>query len=120
MTASRVESNPRLLIVVSRQGMGQADPDLSQRLIATYFTLLDESNMLPGAICFYTEGVKLVVEGSPVLGVLQALEAKGVHLIICKTCLDYFGLADQVRVGIVGGMTDIIAAQWAADKVVTL
>ena len=48
------------------------------------------------------------------------LEAKGVHLVICSTCLNYFGLEDQVEVGVVGGMTDIIEAQWRADKVITL
>ena len=42
------------------------------------------------------------------------------RLVVCKTCLDYLGLTDQVRVGIVGGMTDIIAAMWEADSVVTL
>jgi hypothetical protein len=41
-------------------------------------------------------------------------------LIVCKTCLEYFGLLEKVRVGIVGGMGDIIAAQWLADKVVTI
>jgi intracellular sulfur oxidation DsrE/DsrF family protein len=76
--------------------------------------------MLPAAICFYTDGVKLVVEGSPVLEPLKSLEARGVHLIICSTCLSYFGLEDKVRVGVVGGMTDIIEAQWRAGKVITL
>ena len=33
------------------------------------------------------------VEGSPVVDVLKALEAKGVRLILCRTCLDYYGLA---------------------------
>ena len=32
---------------------------------------------LPGAICFYTDGVKLVCEGSPILQELLALEAQG-------------------------------------------
>jgi sulfur relay (sulfurtransferase) complex TusBCD TusD component (DsrE family) len=82
--------------------------------------LLTESNLLPAAICFYTDGVKLVVEGSPVLEQLKLLEARGVHLIVCSTCLNYFGLEDKVQVGIVGGMTDIIEAQWRADKVITL
>ena len=64
--------------------------------------------------------MRLVCEGSPVLDRLRALEAKGVHLIICKTCLDMMGLADKVAVGVVGGMGDIVAAQWTADKVVSL
>ena len=109
-----------VLIQVVQDGMGTADPDLQHTLFGKYLQLLQENNTLPGAICFYTSGVKMVVEGSPVLDALRALEAKGVRLIICKTCLEYFGLLDKVRVGVVGGMGDIIAAQGLADKVITL
>ena len=112
--------NAGTLIMITREGMGQADLGLSGKLMATYLTLLDENGVLPGAICFYTEGVRLVCEGSPVLDVLASLEKKGVHLIICTTCLKFFDLEDRVKVGITGGMTDIIAAQFEADKVVTL
>ncbi|UCH62857.1 MAG: DsrE family protein [Fidelibacterota bacterium] len=107
-------------ILITRNGMGHADEPLQQQLITTYLTMLDENEMLPGIICFYTDGVKLVVEGSPVLNVLNSLEAKGVRLVVCNTCLKYFDLADKVQIGIVGGMHDIIAAQWQAEKVITL
>lgn len=112
--------SPSTLIMVQSEGMGQGETPLGQRLISTYLRLLDESDTLPGAVCFYNDGVKLAVEGSPVLDVLKSLESKGVLLILCQTCLNYLGLVDRVGVGIVGGMTDIIAAQWKADKVITL
>jgi intracellular sulfur oxidation DsrE/DsrF family protein len=111
---------PDTTLLITRKGMGEADPELQIKLIQTYFKLLDESDSLPGVICFYTEGVHLVVEGSPVLESLRSLEAKGVRLIICNTCLNFYGLAEQVAVGIKGGMTDIIEAQRRAAKVVTL
>jgi hypothetical protein len=59
-------------------------------------------------------------EGSPVVDELQALNDRGVELILCSTCLDYFGLRDKVQVGIVGGMPDIIEARSAAGKVISL
>lgn len=79
-----------------------------------------ENGRLPGAICFYTDGVRMVCEGSPVLEALRSLEAKGVHLIACKTCLDALGLAERHAIGVVGRMGDIVAAQLAAGKVITL
>jgi intracellular sulfur oxidation DsrE/DsrF family protein len=106
--------------MIQNDGMGAGDPELRQKVLGTHLALLVESDMLPGAICFYTSGVKLVAEGSPVLEVLAALESKGVHLIVCKSCLEYFGIEDKVKVGVVGGMTDVISAIWAADKVVTI
>ncbi len=51
------------VILVTRHGMGSADPELQLKLFATYMKLLLENGKLPGAICFYTDGVKLAVEG---------------------------------------------------------
>jgi intracellular sulfur oxidation DsrE/DsrF family protein len=108
------------VLLVTRNGMGEAEPELQQQLITTYMKLLDENNTLPSAICFYANGVHLVVQGSPVIEPLRSLEAKGVRLVLCSTCLNYFGLAKQVQVGIVGGMTDILEAQLRAGKVISL
>ena len=108
------------VLLITRNGMGEAEPALQQKLITAYFKLLDENNILPAAICFYTNGVRLVVEGSPVIASLKSLEAKGVHLILCSTCLNYFNLTEQVQVGIVGGMADILEAQRRAAKVISL
>ena len=108
------------VILVPREGMGSADPELQHILFDTYLKLLMENETLPAVICFYTEGVKLVVEGSPLLGRLAEIEAKGVRLIICLTCLNHLGLVDMVKVGIVGGMGDIIEAQTRASNVITL
>jgi hypothetical protein len=108
------------VILITRNGMGDADQTLQHKLIGTYLKLLDEHNLLPGAICFYTEGVRLAVEGSPVLEALGSLEKKGVRLILCSTCLNYYNLMDKVKLGIVGGMGDILEAQTRASKVITL
>ncbi len=58
--------------------------------------------------------------GSPVLGELKALADKGVELVLCSTCVETFGLRDQVAVGIVGGMGDIVEAVTKADNAITL
>lgn len=108
------------IIQITNYGMGKGDQALQLKLAGKYLELIQSNVSLPNAICFYTDGVKLVVEGSPVLEQLRSLEAKGVRLIICSTCLEYYGLTDKVQVGIVGGMTDIIEAQTKASKVITL
>ena len=107
-------------ILVTNNGMGKSDQELQHKLIKTYLTLLNKNDYLPSVIAFYTDGVKLLVSGSPVLEELEALEAKGVRLIACGTCLNHFGLQDDLQVGLQGGMTDIIEAQWRAEKVITL
>lgn len=102
-------------------GMGHSHiHSLNMKLITKYFDILLLGSELPAAITFYTDGVQLVTDGSPILEQLGQLEAKGVRLIICSTCLDELRLADKVKVGIVGGMPDIIEAQMKASKVITL
>ncbi|MFN7036238.1 MAG: DsrE family protein [Bellilinea sp.] len=108
------------VLLITRNGMGDAEPELQQKLIVNYLRLLDQNQILPAAICFYANGVYLAVEGSPVLDSLRSLESKGVRLILCSTCLNHYRLTEKVKVGIVGGMTDIIEAQRRAAKVISL
>ena len=117
---SNESSLANTVLLITKDGMGFADAALQHKLLDTYLRLLVENDSVPAAICFYTDGVKLVVEGSPFLERLSQIEKKGVRLIICSTCLNYFGLTERVRLGIVGGMPDILEAQINADKVITL
>ena len=109
-----------VVILLTSNGMGNADEKLQQLLFGKYIELLGRNESLPGALCFYTDGVKLVCEGSPFIEGLRQLEGKGVRLIICSTCLNYFELPEKVQVGIVGGMGDILEAQMKAEKVITI
>lgn len=113
-----MENNTVLLF--TRNGLGHGPEDLQKMLVSKYLSLLLESGDLPAKVLFYTDGVRLACEGSPVLEQLKALEARKVELVLCKTCLDYFGLAEQVRAGIVGGMGDILEAMQKATKVISL
>jgi intracellular sulfur oxidation DsrE/DsrF family protein len=108
------------LLLVTNEGLGHAEPELGRKLFDKYLELLEANGTYPGAIAFYTQGVKLCCEGSISLERLRALEAKGVRLLLCKTCVDAFGLTDSVRAGVIAGMGDIQAAQVLARKVITL
>jgi len=114
-------NNKSIVIVFKSNGMGTtANQELRESLASKFLTLIAEAGTFPSAICFYTDGVKLACTGSPLLTELRQLESRGVRLVLCKTCLDTFGLTGQVEVGIVGGMTDIITAMWLADTVIDL
>jgi intracellular sulfur oxidation DsrE/DsrF family protein len=116
-----MDASKAVVIIFKSNGMGEtSEQPLRDKLTKTFLTLTRQNPNLPRAICFYTDGVKLACEGSPVLEELEALEKAGVHLILCQTCLDYFNLKDKVQVGIVGGMGDILAAMWQADTVITI
>lgn len=110
-----------IVYLVTSNGMGSsAEQTLKHKLISTFLTLTIEQKPLPAAICFYTDGVRLACEGSPVLDQLKKLQDLGVRLILCQTCLHFFDLENHVKVGIVGGMGDIITCMTQADQVITL
>ncbi len=108
------------VLLFSRNGMGDGPAELRQILADKYLSLTLASGELPDRILFYTEGVHLVCEGSNVLSQLAELEKKGTQLIVCKTCADTLGVTGKVKVGIVGGMPDILESIQQADKVVSL
>jgi hypothetical protein len=111
----------KTVFVFNSYGMGQTDDaGLKIGLAKKFLALIADADPLPAQICFYTDGVKLCVNGSPVLDELRGLADKGVALVLCFTCLETFGLLDQVAVGVVGGMGDIITSIMGADNAVTL
>lgn len=110
----------RPVIVISNYGMGHAPTELGLKLVQTYLGLLDVDDKLPTAVCLYGEGVKLAIEGSPVLDELRSLADKGARVVVCTTCLNFFGVMDKLQAGTAGSMKDIIDLQWDVKKVITL
>ena len=108
------------VIMVTSYGMSNADKELSHVLLSNYLKLLSEQNLLPNAILFYGEGVKTVVASSPFIESLENLENKGVKLIVCKTCLNFYGILNKVKIGSIGSMSDIINYQWNVEKVISI
>jgi sulfur relay (sulfurtransferase) complex TusBCD TusD component (DsrE family) len=112
--------NKSTVLLFTRNGLGEEPASLQQILVEKFLSLTLASNELPAKILFYTNGVRLACEGSPVLTQLKDMQSRGVELIICKTCTDSFGLTAKVQVGIIGGMPDILEALQKAEKVISL
>ena len=110
----------KVAVTIGREGIGHGDTELGRRLVASFLHALEAERRFPCAICFFTEGVRLVVEESPVLDHLRTLEALGVRLLICRTCLDHYALTERVAVGTISNMGDIVAALFEADSVINL
>jgi hypothetical protein len=114
---------PKLVLLVTREGLGHvgpADRQFGLEMFDRFLHALESQPVKPYSICFYTEGVKLVCEGSPALLGLRILQGQGVHLVACRTCLEHFRLTDKVAVGEVGGMDDIVGLLSEADRAVTI
>ena len=106
------------LVQVTANTMGTGDDDLGALLMRSFIKTLPELDSVPDAIIFYNSGVKLCCEGSLLLDDIRALEASGVEIIACGTCLNYYEIADKLAVGRVTDMLEIAGRLAAAGRVV--
>ncbi len=107
-----------LVVALSDNRMGRGDDSLGELLLRSFVHTLLQLDPLPTTILCYNGGVKLVLQDAPTLEDLQALEAKGVDILVCGTCLNFFGLTDQVAAGHVSNMYDIAETLAGAGRLV--
>ncbi len=110
---------PHVVFIASNR-IGDGPEDLGLLLMKGVLAAILETSPLPGKIIFMNNGVLLAVEGSKVLDTLRDLERKGVTVMSCGTCLDYFGRKAEVRVGSVSNAYDIVQALTNAGHVIAL
>lgn len=89
---------PKVLLIQS-EGLGRGDDELGIMLMANFLRVLGDSQDKPDTVVFWNTGVRLVCEGSHVLSHIERLEERGVEILACSTCLEYFELVDKLRVG---------------------
>ena len=92
------------VVVISSSKMGEGNEELGGVLIKGFVYALTQQDELPGTMLFYNGGAKLTCEDSEVLEDLKSLEALGVEILTCGTCLNYYGLTEKLAVGSVTNM----------------
>lgn len=114
---SCVKAGP-LVVAISADRMGRGDDELGYILIRSFIHTLLTLETLPDTLIFYNTGVKLAIRDSEVMDDLKKIEASGVSVIVCGTCLNYFGIAGDLAVGVVSNMYDIASTMADAGKMV--
>ncbi len=107
-----------VVVAINSAKMGVGHDELGGVLIKGFIFALTQMDELPSAILFYNGGATLTTEGSASLEDLKNLEAQGVEILTCGTCLNYYGLGDKLRVGEVTNMYSIVEKLTGADLVV--
>jgi sulfur relay (sulfurtransferase) complex TusBCD TusD component (DsrE family) len=121
MREAEVKKN--VVILVRQEGLGSvasADREFGLDMFDRFLHSLESQAIQPQAICLYTEGVKLAGEGSKAVFGLRMIQGMGARIMICKTCLERYGLLDKVSVGEVRSMAEISKILLEADQVVTV
>lgn len=107
-----------IVLVIDSLYMGKGDPELGEILMKGFIYTLTELENIPKTILLYNEGVKLAIDTSKSLDDLKVLEARGVEIIACGTCLNFYGITERLKVGSISNMYTIAERQMKASKVV--
>lgn len=102
------QQNNRLKLIITKNYFGGGDKKLGEILIKSFIHTLNESDNLPESIFFVNSGVYLTISDSLVLEDLKSLECKGVEILSCGTCLDFYNLKEKLAVGKIGNMYRLI------------
>ena len=106
------------VVVISSKAMGHGGDELGTALMKGFIYALSQQDTLPTTILFYNGGATIPVEGSVSLEDLKNMEAQGVEILTCGTCLNFYGLTEKLAVGQVTNMYTIVEKMTGADLIV--
>ena len=112
------DARENTVVVIASATMGEGDPELGRLLMKGYIYALTQLDTLPKTLLFYNGGAHLTCEDSASLEDLKSLEAQGVQILTCGTCLNHYGLTDKLQVGEVTNMYVIAETMANASKII--
>lgn len=107
-----------VVVVISSAAMGKGDDALGATLMKGFLYALNQQDTLPRTILLYNGGASVSCEGSASLEDLKSMEARGVEILTCGTCLNFYGLSEKLAVGGVTNMYAITEKLTQADLIV--
>jgi intracellular sulfur oxidation DsrE/DsrF family protein len=96
------------VILLASDQLGNGEKELGEGILETFFTILKQKEELPVAVFCMNSGVFTLTEESLVSLQLADLEGKGVKVLACKTCVDYYELNEKLVTGKVSGMAQFV------------
>ena len=112
------DARGNLVVAIASDRMGSGNDELGKVLIKSFIFAVTQLDELPKTMLFYNGGATLTTEGSDSLEDLKSLEALGVEIMTCGTCLDYYGLKEKLAVGSVTNMYSIVETLAGASKII--
>lgn len=95
------------VVLIGSDKLGTDDDKLGHILMSSFLRLLGQREELPKYVVLWNSGVKLAVRDTETAEFVKALQEKGVSVILCRTCVEYFGLEQSLGAGEIDGMVRI-------------
>lgn len=108
----------KVVVYINSHLLGIGEEALGSILMRSFLKTLLDLEMKPSRLILINSGVRLSSEGSEVLETLGALSEGGVEILSCGTCLDFYGLKEKVKVGVISNMYEIAQSLLEADRLI--
>lgn len=107
-----------IVISIGSDKMGEGEDELGKILIKGFIYALTEAETLPKTVLLYNKGVLLASTFEDTVKDLKVLEERGVEILSCGTCANFYHVQDQIKVGTLTNMYTILERQMKAAKVI--
>lgn len=114
------EEEARDVVAIMSNKMGSGNDELGEVLIKSFLFALTESTPLPASVIFINGGIELTTKNASAVEHVKRLEEAGVEILSCGTCLDYYNLKDELKVGSVSNMYTIVETMKSATNLITI
>ena len=112
------EKEKRIVVYINSHLLGNGDEALGSFLMKAFLKTLLDVGTQPKRLILVNSGVRLAAEDSKALESLQGLAEKGVEIVYCGTCVDFYELKGKTKVGVISNMYDIVQSMIEADGVI--
>ena len=97
------------------------DGELGEKILAGFLSNLKDTPNFPKIIICVNDSVLINTNESHISHVaMKELSNLGVEIINCRTCLEYFGKIDELKIGKIGNAKEILENLCESAKVISL
>lgn len=96
------------VLMIKNEYLGDGNDELGKVLMKGFLYTITETKPYPQKVVLLNSAIKLSTVNEETIAHLKKLEEAGSKIYSCGTCLNYYDLADQLKVGVIGNMYDVV------------
>lgn len=119
MEQEKVVPSSDYAVFIGKEYLGEGSEELGKNLMRMFFYTLTQDKNLPRFLLFMNGGVKLPTLDVQVVDHLKVLQEQGVEILVCGTCLNYYQLTQELKIGAISNMYEITEKMKQSGKVIS-
>lgn len=109
-----------VIVLITSDKIGSGSDELGLVLMKNFLKNIKTTAIKPSILIFLNAGINLTTEPTPIINDLKELEATGIRILSCGTCLDYYNAKDKLLVGSTTNMGEIVSLLVTAKHTISI